>query len=77
MRHGESYNNVLAKISREDYQNKRVYEPELSEVGKDACKRMGVEFGKLGIKLSRIICSPQKRAILSAKFFREGLNEID
>ena len=58
MRHGESFNNMLAKIGRHEYETKRVYEPELSDVGKDACKRMGIEFGNLGVQISRIICSP-------------------
>ena len=30
MRHGETFNNMVAKISREAYEQQRVAEPELS-----------------------------------------------
>ena len=33
MRHGESVNNIFALISKEQYENNRSYEPELSGMG--------------------------------------------
>jgi hypothetical protein len=41
MRHGESYNNVLSKISNELYEKDRVPEPELSQKGKNDCTLIG------------------------------------
>ena len=75
MRHGESFNNILSmfpKNDASDYNEKRSVDPELSSTGQDACRRMGAKFTELGFKLDRIMCSGLKRAILSAKLFREG-----
>ena len=77
MRHGESYNNLLSVIDYQRYLKERLAEPELSEVGQDSCRRMGAETSKLGFTFQKIICSPQKRAILSAKLFREGFGCSD
>ena len=57
MRHGETVNNILAMVSRKDYNEKRTYEPELSPSGSDACRRMGAKFAELGFKLDKIMCS--------------------
>ena len=37
MRHGETTNNILSKISEEIYQKERVAEPELSQKGELDC----------------------------------------
>ena len=72
MRHGESGNNILALISKQVYEQVRTHEPELSDIGQESCRRMGEEMNKLNFKIDKIYCSAHKRAILSAKFFREG-----
>ena len=38
MRHGESVNNVLAKVDEQIYHENRVAEPELSAQGVEDCK---------------------------------------
>ena len=73
MRHGESYNNIQAKISKDLYYKTRQQEPPMSDIGNEACVKMGKKMKELGIKFEKIICSGHKRAILSAKFVREGL----
>ena len=50
-------------------------EPELSQKGAETCRKMGEEMRSLEIKLDHIICSGQKRAVLSARFLREGYNK--
>ena len=72
MRHGESYNNILGMISREDYENKREFEPKMSEIGNQSCIQMGQKMKELGFEFSKILCSAHRRAILSAKLLREG-----
>ena len=71
MRHGETINNQLAKISRELYEKERTAEPELSETGVKDCKRVGEALKQMGIKIDKMLTSPHKRAILSAKYVRE------
>ena len=75
LRHGETINNVLAMISREDYETKRSHEPELSQIGSKACLLMGEAMGKAGFKIDKVLCSGQKRAILTAKHWRQGYLE--
>lgn len=41
MRHGESQNNVLSKISKELYHEKRSAEPEISDLGLKECEQLG------------------------------------
>jgi phosphohistidine phosphatase SixA len=36
---------------------------------------MGEEMSKLNFHIDKIYCSAHKRAILSAKYFREGFNK--
>ena len=66
MRHGESGNNLLAKISYQLYNEKRVAEPELSPEGVLQCFAVGQYLKRTGIKIDEFICSAHKRAILSA-----------
>ena len=67
MRHGESYNNVLSKISNELYEKDRVPEPELSQKGKNDCTLIGQWLKDNKIKIDRIYSSAHKRALQSAK----------
>ena len=41
MRHGETTNNVLAKLDRERFLKERVAEPEISEKGVEECFQVG------------------------------------
>ena len=67
MRHGESQNNVLSKISHEIYSQVRTYEPELSEHGAATCRRVGERLSEIGIKFDLMLTSAHKRAVLSLK----------
>lgn len=57
MRHGESQNNVLSKISPQLWQEKRTNEPELSARGVDDCRAAGARFSELGITFDLMITS--------------------
>ena len=70
MRHGESTNNVLSKISKELYYQKRVAEPEISEQGIKECEKVGEWLRTNGIKIDHIYTSAHKRAVLSSKHVR-------
>lgn len=71
MRHGESQNNVLAKISAEAHRNHRTYEPELSQLGAEECRMVGAKLTEMGIRFDMMLTSAHKRAILSLKNVRE------
>ena len=71
MRHGESQNNVLAKISPEAWRNHRTSEPELSQRGVQECQAVGTRLSEMGIKFDLMLTSAHKRAILSLKHVRE------
>ena len=47
----------------------------MSETGNNSCVRMGQKLREMGIDISKITCSGHKRALLSAKFLREGYME--
>jgi len=75
MRHGESMNNVTMELYEGDpalYQQHRQAEPEISQTGINSSFKMGEKIKSIDIKIDRIMCSAQKRAIMSAKYFREG-----
>ena len=44
----------------------------MSETGNRCSIEMGVKLAEMNIDITKITCSGQKRAILSAKYFREG-----
>ena len=67
MRHGESANNILAKISKEEYKSKRVAEPELSPQGVKECEQVGEWLRTTGVQIDSALTSAHKRAILSTK----------
>ena len=71
MRHGESQNNVLAKISKDLWANGRTYEPELSAQGVEECRMVGARLSEMGIKFDLMLTSAHKRAVLSLKNVRE------
>ena len=71
MRHGESQNNILGKISNQAWSEHRTSEPELSAQGVDSCRRIGERLTQLGIKIDLMITSAHKRAILSLKNVRD------
>ncbi len=75
MRHGETLNNVYAKISMKVFEEKRAAEPELSDIGVNSCIQMGQKLKELGFQFDKIMCSGHKRAILSAKYLREGYGD--
>ena len=72
MRHGESQNNVLSKISKEAYEQKRSAEPEISEQGVKDCEQVGEWLKTNNIKIDQIYTSAHKRAILSARHVRQA-----
>ena len=75
MRHGESMNNVTMELFEGDpelYAQHRQAEPEISPTGIERSFKMGETLKSMDIKLDRILCSAQKRAIMSAKYFRDG-----
>ena len=74
MRHGESQNNILAKIDRTIYQERRVYEPELSELGVSECKQLGQAVKAAGIQIDLVLTSAHKRALLSARHVLESFD---
>ena len=71
MRHGESQNNILSKISHEAWANHRTAEPELSDKAIRECRQVGTRFSEMGLKFDLMITSCHKRAILSLKHVRE------
>ena len=81
MRHGESQNNIVQAKGNANgeagsfYENNRTYEPEISETGVKSCQAMGQQLNTLGFTFSKIFCSAQKRAILSAKHLRNGFSQ--
>ena len=77
MRHGESQNNVLAKIDDEIYESTRTAEPELSEQGVKDCRALGARLKEMGLKIDHMITSPHKRAVLSLKNVREAMDATD
>ena len=72
MRHGESQNNVLSKISNELYQEKRSAEPEISEKGLKECEEIGTWLNINKFKIDHIYTSAHKRALLSALHVRKA-----
>ena len=73
MRHGESQNNILGKISKEIYTSHRTSEPELSARGVADCCQAGQRLSEMGIKFDFMLTSAHKRAVLSLKHVRENL----
>lgn len=73
MRHGESQNNILGKISNEIYTAHRTSEPELSARGVADCCKAGQRLAEMGIKFDFMLTSAHKRAVLSLKHVRENL----
>ena len=72
MRHGESQNNVIAKIFPHDiYIAQRTSDPELSQQGIEDCRMAGTRLSEMGIKFDVMLTSAHKRAILSLKNLRE------
>lgn len=71
MRHGESQNNILSKISREAWRQHRTSEPELSDQGVDECRRTGARMRELGFEFDLMLTSAHKRAVLSLKHVRD------
>jgi len=71
MRHGESQNNVYAKMDRALYEEKRTFEPELSTQGVQDCRDLGSAIKDMGLNIDCILTSAHKRAILSARNVRE------
>ena len=71
MRHGESLNNIMSKISAEAHQRYRTYEPEMSPQGVEWCRRVGTRLSEMGIKFDLMLTSCHKRALLSLKNVRE------
>ena len=76
MRHGETQNNLLHRISVEAYNQHRSYEPELSEDGARDSQRLGKAMSEAGFALDVILTSAHKRAILSAKHVIESYPDI-
>ena len=79
LRHGESYNNVLYQSVNFDskaYREIRGLEPKVSEVGEAASLAIGAKMAEMGLKFSKIMCSAQKRALITAKLVRDGLNSV-
>ena len=66
MRHGESQNNVLHKISHEYGFKHRVPDPELSQMGRKEAVDLGERLAEIGVKLDVILTSAFKRALQSA-----------
>ena len=71
MRHGESQNNILGKISVEAWRDHRTSEPELSAQGIADSRAVGERLAQLGIKIDLMLTSAHKRAILSLKNVRD------
>ena len=76
IRHGESQNNLLHRISEDLYHKHRSFEPELSEVGIDDCQNAGKAMLKAGITFDVLLTSAHKRALLSAKHILESYPEV-
>ena len=76
MRHGESQNNILAKMSADVYEKYRTFEPELSELGVKESRAVGAAMKAAGINIDIILTSGMKRAILSAKHVGESFPEV-
>ncbi|KAL4464096.1 hypothetical protein ABPG74_006033 [Tetrahymena malaccensis] len=71
VRHAESSNNVIKDQTSENYENARVPDPHLSEVGKkqaDACARY---LKKKGIKPNIVFSSCFSRALDTAKYIQD------
>ena len=77
MRHGESQNNVLSKISREAWREHRTSEPELSDLGVEECRQTGARMRELGFEFDLMLTSAQKRAILSLKHVRDAFKSAE
>ena len=76
MRHGESSNNIAAvnaQNSNSTYEELRTFDPEISGLGEAACRKMGEQIKGMGV--TKIFCSAQKRAVVSAKCLREGMGQ--
>ena len=71
MRHGESQNNVLRKISPQLWETNRSNEPELSDRGIDDCRATGARLSDLGFTFDLMLTSAHKRAVLSLKNVRD------
>ena len=74
MRHGESQNNVLAKIDDTVYRQYRQAEPELSDTGVADCRMLGAKLKEIGLKIDHMYTSAHKRAVLSLKNVREAMD---
>ncbi len=72
MRHGESQNNVLGKISKEAYNEKRVSEPEISLEGIQECEQLGEWLRTNKIQIDQMYTSAHKRAIMSVQAVRKA-----
>ena len=70
MRHGESQNNVLSKLSPEMSIAHRTSDPELTQKAIEDCHNVGIRLSEMGIKFDLMLTSPHKRAILSLKNLR-------
>ena len=73
MRHGESQNNVLSKISHELSRQYRTAEPEISNVAIGECRAVGTKLTEMGLNFDLMLCGAQKRAVQSLKYVRETL----
>ena len=72
MRHGETFNNLLAAISPEAYNSRRVNEPPMSKQGKESTLLTGQKMKELGFSFDKIICAAHYRSLESAKLLRQG-----
>ena len=77
MRHGESQNNVVHKISDEFGYKHRVVDPNLSEMGKAECQELGKRLAEIGIQLDIILMSAHRRALQSAALVKKGYGNSD
>ena len=57
MRHGESQNNAMKRVSKELWDKYRLCEPELSEKGIEDCQKLGLRLKELGIKIDYMYTS--------------------
>ena len=71
MRHGETNNNVLFKISKAAWVDHMTAEPELSAQGVEECKMVGTRMTEMGLNFDLMLTSAHKRAIQSLKNVRE------
>jgi len=63
MRHGETNNNVLFKISKAAWVDHMTAEPELSAQGVEECKMVGTRMTEMGLNFDLMLTSAHKRAI--------------